>query len=326
MGKKISGGLVLLALTLLLYNSCTREESRPIRRDPNEQKNDSISLLLKSLMKSDSVLGDIDWLQGMGTRFAFAPNRRSVALRVRDRFTRMGYSAALDSFYISMTWKLQSYSLWQYNVVAELRGSVSPDSIMILGAHYDDVLSSGDPSAGAPGANDNASGVSAMLEIARVMRAAGYRPSNTIRFVAFGAEEEGLIGSSNYAAKLVTSGYNVKIMVNNDMIACENSASKVNWYLRIMHYSNADDLTSRALTLCGRYCELTALPDTIYNRRSDSYPFYAHNIKSIYFMGASADNNYHTLNDVVSNCNTEYCTQVAALSCAVLVYSDQRQY
>jgi hypothetical protein len=66
------------------------------------------------------------------------------------------------------------------NVWVELRGTQRPEEILVIGAHYDSVL-------GSPGADDNASGVAALLEISRVL-AAGNSP-RTVRFVAFVNEE-----------------------------------------------------------------------------------------------------------------------------------------
>ena len=66
------------------------------------------------------------------------------------------------------------------NIEAEIRGATRADEIVVVGAHYDTVL-------GSPGADDNASGVAAMLAIAR--RLAREKPARTIRFVAFANEE-----------------------------------------------------------------------------------------------------------------------------------------
>ncbi len=66
------------------------------------------------------------------------------------------------------------------NIVAEIRGAEHPEEIVILGAHYDSV-------SGSPGADDNASGVAAMLALARGF--AHSRPGRTLRFVAFANEE-----------------------------------------------------------------------------------------------------------------------------------------
>jgi len=81
-----------------------------------------------------------------------------------------------------------------HNLVAERRGAERPHEVLILGAHIDTVPRS-------PGADDNASGVAALLEIARVL-AEGPPPAITVRFVVFNLEEVGLIGARAYASDL----------------------------------------------------------------------------------------------------------------------------
>jgi hypothetical protein len=81
----------------------------------------------------------------------------------------------------------------QYNTVAEIRGSERPDEVVLVGAHLD----SWDL---ATGGTDNGTGAIAVLEAARILKAAGVQPKRTIRFVLFGAEEEGLLGSQAYTA------------------------------------------------------------------------------------------------------------------------------
>lgn len=76
----------------------------------------------------------------------------------------------------------------QVNVIADLVGSVHPDEYVIVGGHLD----SWD---GASGATDNGTGVSTTLEAARLLSAAGARPERTIRFMLWGGEEQGLLGS-----------------------------------------------------------------------------------------------------------------------------------
>jgi hypothetical protein len=77
-----------------------------------------------------------------------------------------------------------------YNVVAELPG-VDPalkDEVVMLGAHLDSWHTG-------TGASDNADGAAAVLEAARILKAAGARPRRTVRFALWGGEEEGLLGS-----------------------------------------------------------------------------------------------------------------------------------
>ena len=79
-----------------------------------------------------------------------------------------------------------------YNTVAELPGTEKPDEVVILGGHID----SWDLGTGA---TDNGTGIMAVLEAARALKAVGVTPKRTIRFVLFSGEEEGLHGSRAYA-------------------------------------------------------------------------------------------------------------------------------
>ena len=79
----------------------------------------------------------------------------------------------------------------QANTVAEIRGSEKPDEVVLLGAHLD----SWDL---ATGGTDNGAGAIAVLEAARILKAADAKPKRTIRFVLFSGEEEGLFGSQAY--------------------------------------------------------------------------------------------------------------------------------
>ncbi|HEY9678958.1 MAG TPA: M20/M25/M40 family metallo-hydrolase [Drouetiella sp.] len=78
------------------------------------------------------------------------------------------------------------------NFIAELKGTKYTQDVIILGAHYDAV-------ANCPGANDNGSGVAAMLELARLLQ--NFESERTIRFVAFANEEQPFFGTDGWGAK-----------------------------------------------------------------------------------------------------------------------------
>ncbi|MCU0407407.1 MAG: M28 family metallopeptidase [Bacteroidales bacterium] len=256
----------------------------------------------------------------MGTRFALADNRRAVAVKIANNFKRLGYpETVLDSFYIVKTYKGVEYRQYQYNVISTLPGEPSYDSVCVMGAHYDNILTSGNAFATVPGANDNASGVAAMLEIARVMKLNDYQPRNTIRFVAFGAEELGLLGSADYAMKMRTSFSKIMFMLNNDMIAYETDSDKSKWKINIIDYNNSRYLRKTAEQLCFAYTDLGNFNDNTNFNRSDSYPFFTNGFKPLFFFAAKVDPNYHTLSDLASNCNYEYCREVVKLNCSILV-------
>jgi carboxypeptidase Q len=106
-----------------------------------------------------------------------------------DRQLRAGlaprFSATIDN-------KVGTQAIKQWNVIGEIRGTEKPDEIVIVGGHYD----SWDL---AQGVTDNGTGSMAAMEALRIIQASGLKPKRTIRAILFGSEEEGLIGSAEYA-------------------------------------------------------------------------------------------------------------------------------
>ena len=106
------------------------------------------------------------------------------------------------------------------NVVAETRGGKASKTVM-LGAHLDSVTDG-------PGINDNASGSAGLLEVALELAASHRTPANKVRFAWWSAEENGLLGSEAYVAKLSEAQRaNVALYLNFDMIASPNGAQFV---------------------------------------------------------------------------------------------------
>ncbi len=95
-----------------------------------------------------------------------------AAAYIKEDFEKVGYKATFEEF-IARDHAVK-------NIVAEKKGQSQPDEIILIGAHYDSVK-------GCPGANDNASGVAALLETARLLR--NQDLAKTVRFVAFVNEE-----------------------------------------------------------------------------------------------------------------------------------------
>jgi hypothetical protein len=103
------------------------------------------------------------------------------------------------------------------NIVLEIPGQTNPASYVVLGAHYDSRNLSG-ATQSAPGADDNATGSSALLEIARILSTAGTF-ENTWRLVWFAGEEYGLLGSEFNADQSASAGHDIIAMLNTDMNA-----------------------------------------------------------------------------------------------------------
>ena len=99
------------------------------------------------------------------------------------------------------------------NITAEKRG-VNNDNVVMAGAHLDSVLEG-------PGINDNGSGSASILEAAEQL--ANIKPQNTIRFAWWGAEESGLVGSTNYVNGLSQAEKDrIALYLNFDMVGSPN--------------------------------------------------------------------------------------------------------
>jgi Peptidase family M28/Right handed beta helix region len=101
-----------------------------------------------------------------------------------------------------------------YNVVATQPGVLDPDQIYVVGAHYDSVNN--------PGADDDASGVAGVLELARIL--SQYDTAYTIRYCAWDREEQGLIGSTSYVAERRWEA--VRGMIQIDMVAHDSGGNR----------------------------------------------------------------------------------------------------
>jgi Zn-dependent M28 family amino/carboxypeptidase len=100
------------------------------------------------------------------------------------------------------------------NVLAEKTGRLNPDNVVMAGAHLDSVMEG-------PGINDNGSGTAALLEAAEQL--ANIKPRNTLRFAFWGAEESGLVGSTNYVNGLSQAERDkIALYLNFDMVGSPN--------------------------------------------------------------------------------------------------------
>ncbi len=138
---------------------------------------------------------------------------------LKEKFLLWGLEVREDQF--SYTGRVFS------NLVARVDQD-SKQPRFILGAHFDAVP-------GSPGADDNASGVAALLEAARLYASLSDRGPRNVEFVAFNLEEYGMVGSQAYAQKLKRQGIPVLGMLSLEMIGYtsrENGSQKMPFFLK----------------------------------------------------------------------------------------------
>jgi hypothetical protein len=197
------------------------DHGQPVPRDVRQIVND---------IRADNIKQSIHTLVGFGTRHTLSSQTdpsRGIGAATNWIFNQFQQYAAASGG--RMTVEKQTFiqppgprnpqPTPVTNVVATLHGSqpASADRMYVVSGHIDsrvtDVLNA---TSDAPGADDDGSGVAAVLELARVM--ATHHFDATIVFVAFAGEEQGLFGSTHYANTAKAAGQNIAGMFSNDII------------------------------------------------------------------------------------------------------------
>lgn len=264
------------------------------------------------LVSDTSIRNYVQGLQNFGTRYWNNVNRDTVSRWVRAKYVEAGIAdARLDSFQYSGT--------WQSNVVATLPGVVDPTREFIVGGHHDSYSSNINA---APGADDNASGTAAALEMARVLKAFNYQPAYTMRFMGFGAEEAGLRGSASYAQRARGVGRDIRAMLNYDMIGNRNQASS-DRDVSVVWYTGSEALANLHVAAAQSYTSLTPILSTSSRSGSDSYSFWQQNYKSVFLIERDFSPYYHSPNDLLQYLDMQYCGDIVRAGLATLVLLDQ---
>jgi len=184
--------------------------------------------------------------------------------------------------------------LESYNVAGYLEGSQSPDTFIVVSAHYDHLGKMG--SALFPGANDNASGVAMMLTIATQLAKTQQALRYSVLFIAFGGEEVGLQGSRHYVEQapivpLEQTKFvlNLDLMGNGDKGIVAVGGKDYPGYLEMLRAFNED---SQYVSQVG------ARPNA---PNSDHYFFLTKDIPGFFIYTLGGPPHYHDVNDNPSN-------------------------
>jgi len=185
---------------------------------PGRNITNAASLSPEEITLREELRADVRTLGGeIGERnMLHYPQLNAAADFIENSFSSAGLHPRRD------TYELQGKAF--HNIEAEIRGSAP--QIILIGAHYDSVF-------GAPGANDNGSGVAAMLALAR--RFAARSTSSTLRFVAFVNEEPPFfqskqMGSFVYASRCKDRGDQISAMISLETIGYFSDAPRSQTY------------------------------------------------------------------------------------------------
>ncbi len=236
------------------------------------------------------------------SRHANSVHNPKAAQFILERFQSYGLTA-----------RYMNYRSTGTNVIATKIGTKFPNQKYIICGHYDNMPTG--PLA--PGADDNASGTSAVMEAARLL--APFSFDYTLIFIAFDEEELGLIGSRAYADSSFNKGDSILGVLNFDMIAWDsNNDNKINIYS-----NNASvPFATVARFSFNVYQPLLDIVFVVSNMSgSDHYSFWQRGYKAILGIELSSDFNpyYHTINDNFSNLNLPYYLRFTKAALASLM-------
>jgi len=187
-------------------------------------------LTLVQKISSDRIDVDVQRLVAFETRFMGSDSNAAASVWLGERLTALGYTVRFDTFDVQVSRRtyftghtFEISGLKQWNVIARKRGSLYPNKKIVIGGHYDTIALDRAQSAQdvAPGADDNASGIASVLEMARLMRDVDV--DMTVEFAFWGAEELGLIGSDHYAKQARENDEDIVVMLQLDAIGTRST-------------------------------------------------------------------------------------------------------
>ena len=210
--------LIPVIRRLLTFSPCGKKRNEAVGRTISQ--NNKSKLLNPDIVKFVSLVdkeflgASISSMVKFGTRWSYSSNVSLVPEWIHKKFVTMGYRENIQVRY--QDFNMPGSELQQRNVLC---GSVDNDkSIILVCCHYDSL--SERPSIEAPGADDNASGVAATLELARLLK--NVELKREVLYCVFGGEEQGLFGSDACAEIAIQQNWPIDVVINLDMVSYKN--------------------------------------------------------------------------------------------------------
>ncbi len=307
-------GLAMTVLSLLLVTNPTSKGSAEMKL-PDEH----------------SIRRHLEQIVGERRPYSSDQHLNKVLRYIEDTFKKLGYE--IERYPFSFSGKTYD------NIIARKKGMRSNDKI-IVGAHFDSVP-------GSPGADDNASGVAVMLELARILADRSW--NHTIEFIGFHMEEWNMIGSNAYAEKLKEEKIKVHGMISLEMVGYVSDEPKsqklppgfgfffpnVGNFIGIVGNMRSIKLANTFKTEMKSISDLPIeklilpfngipVPAT---RLSDHSPFWDRGFPALLITDTSfyRNPNYHGANDTIETLNLPFMTKVTEGTSKALIALDEME-
>lgn len=221
--KKLLLAFSMLLMASLSFSQVTIDRDPQIAQMVSEVSSDTLESYVRKLVSfgtRNTLSSTADPARGIGAA-------RNWVLSKFNEFARKSggrLTAFLDTVTLHKDGRRVDTTILLGNVMATLKGTDPADKrIFLISGHLDNMRSNVmDRIGDAPGANDDASGVAALMECARVMSLRSF-PA-TVIFVAFSGEEQGLLGANFLAGRAKKEGWQIEGMLNNDIMGSNNSS------------------------------------------------------------------------------------------------------
>jgi hypothetical protein len=278
------------------------------------------------LVSRSNIASTINHLTNFHNRHSKSENIDKVADFLKDELTNIGYGNNVHYHkYVEDGYHLK-------NVICHKQGR--RNDILLFCAHYDTILNKDfeDARTRAPGADDNASGVASIIELARILSTV--ESEYSIRFAFFSGEEQGLWGSKHYAQHIQEAEENLFCVINMDMCAEPRYLPHNTTNVDIDDGTTGSVATNNeASQKLGRkmeqvaedYADLKVEFDPIF--ASDYMPFEARGYVCIGGYDGSAieeNSHYHSSTDVMENLDMDFLTSVTKMMLAFAISEGRR--
>ena len=301
-----------------------------MQKSEKKLDNDVVSLLDQVLLNNIKI--KLNYLSSFHNRHSKSTHINKVADWLMDEFNNIGYH---DVYFDNYKAQIDNCSYNLKNVICTKEGNYN--KYILICAHYDTILKANtkDVISRAPGANDNASGVSAILEIARILY---NQPQMNygIQFILFSGEEQSLLGSEHYAQYVKENGIEIFRLINLDMIGNPFLGPGI-VIVEVDNYDDKDDKcrynkvkgNDNASIECGNlmakmsmYTDLKPpLLKHIYGSDYEHFEAKGHVVIGAYDGSAEEDENphYHSATDTPDLINWNYLTSVTKMVLATIL-------
>ncbi len=268
------------------------------------------------------LLRDIQTLSGddMEGRSADRPTMQKARDYVEKRLRESGLSPTRQEFEIKQRGTTEV--LKGLNVVGQIKGKKAPDKYIIITAHYDhDGIRGGEIY---NGADDNASGTAALFAIASYFKK--NQPDHSLIFVAFDAEERGLLGARHFVSNLPVKKESILLNTNMDMISRSDKGEL--YAVGTFHYPQLKPAIEAAAKK-SKIELLTGHDDPKLGRddwtsQSDHAAFHREKIPFIYF-GVEDHKDYHRPTDDFANIQPEFYVKAVETIIAAVIGCDKEK-